>query len=164
LRKKELHGIAFVEAHHVGPRQRPIVIHLKPSWTTGDAGAANAIAQAWHNPRNKVSSCHYVVDESQTLRCLSDYRASFPIDDEPYKNAITINVCYDPPSMPSEKTLSSVAMLVARLCKLHNIKVRYIHHNTFSWFKRHSGIIISDLWGISEEEFLSKVQSNYVSL
>ena len=169
MRKKELQGIGFVEAYHVGPRQRPTSIYLKPSFTTGDQGAANGIAQAWHNPNNRTTSCHYVVDEAQTLRCLSVYKASYPIDKTPYKNVISITVCYDPPDTPSVKVAQHTARLVARLCKLYDIKLRLLDGDLFDKWSLHrwrtrGGIIIKDYWGVSAEAFLVLVQIEYRSM
>ena len=166
MRSKELQGIALVEATHVGPRQRPTAIYLRSSFTTGDKGAANGIAQAWHNPNNRVSSCHYVVDEAQTLRCMPDNKTSYPIDKTPFRNAISINVCHDPPDRPSDKVLDDAAILVARLCALHKVKMRILEADSLDkWLKRrwrsNGGIIIQSFWGVPGEEFLDLVRFEY---
>lgn len=169
MRKKELQGIALVEATHVGPRQRPTSIYLRSSFTTASKGAANLIAQAWHNPNNKVDSCHYVVDETQTLRTMSDYRESYPIGKIPYKNVISINVCYNPPDRPSPLVFEHTVKLVARLCKLHNINVAVLNDKQINKWSAHrwrsrGGIIINDCWGVSNEAFLSLVKLEYRSM
>lgn len=169
MRNKELKCFALVEAHHVGPRQRPTAIYLQSSFTTGDKGAANGIAQAWHNPNNKVSSCHYVVDESQTLRCMPDNKSSFPFDKTPFKNAVSITVCHNPPTKPSSKVLDDTATLVARLCKLHKVRVRILEIDQMNKWLKHrwrsnGGIIIQSLWGVSKEEFLDLVLLKYENL
>lgn len=167
MRTKELQGIGFVQAHHVGSRQRPTSIYLRSSFTTGDKGAANGIAQAWHNPNNRVSSCHYVVDEAQMLQCLPVNRASYPIDETPYKNAISINVCHNPPEPPSMKVTQQTARLVGLLSQFHEIKLRLLDDeqltkwSTHRWRSR-GGLITTDYWGVCNEAFLDLVRTEYV--
>lgn len=159
-------NIPFVQAHHVGRKQRPTAIVLRTSFTTGEAGAANGIAQAWHNPNNKVDSCHYVIDEFQVLRCVPDKIEAKSVYTSIYKNSITINVCYDPSTQPLDLVVLKTAKQVARLCKLYGIRVvllnddqklRWLHH---PW-RRRGGIIMATVGDFPTDEFFSIVKIQY---
>ena len=140
--------LPYVEVTHQGGRQRPSSILIKTSWTTGDKGAANGIAQAWHNPNSRVESCHFVVDDVQTLRCVPLGRASFPRV-EAFKGAVSICVCYDPPAEPTEATLANAAKLTARVCKRYHFPGRHIEPSECrQWYERgwkRNGGIVFDL-------------------
>jgi hypothetical protein len=128
--------IPLVEAAHYGGRQRPSAVLLRTSWTTGRAGAANGIAQTWHNPRNKVDSCHYVIDTARVIRCVPDKIEAYPMPHR-YKGAISINLCYDPPFTDDMRIVMRAAELTARLCKLYNIPVRVLStEDEANWRKR----------------------------
>lgn len=159
-------NIPFVQAHHVGRKQRPTAIVLRTSFTTGEAGAANGIAQAWHNPNNKVDSCHYVIDEFQVLRCVPDKIEAKSVSTSIYKNSITINVCYDPSTRPLDQVVFKTAKQVARLCKLYGIRValldddqklRWLHHQ----WRRRGGIIMATVGDFPTDEFFSIVKTDY---
>lgn len=157
--------IPFVEAAHVGGKQRPTAIVLRTSWTTGESGSANGIAQAWHNPYNKLDSCHYVVDAFQTIRCLPDKRESF-YTKYPLKRVISINVCHNPPSAPDEEVVLRVAKLSARLCKLYRIPVRILSKTEEAkWVKhpwRHrGGILLSTVGAFPTNAFLKCLEAEY---
>lgn len=139
-------NIPFVQAAHVGDRQRPTAILLRTSFTTGDKGAALGIANAWHRSWNRTESCHYVVDEFQAIRCVPDvveaYNGSGPI-----RRVISVNVCHDPPEGPTTAVYNRTARLVARLCKLYRIRpvvlsdeeeARWLKHR----WKSRGGIIL----------------------
>jgi hypothetical protein len=154
--------IPIVEAAHFGGRQRPSAILIRSSLTTGDKGAANAIAQAWHNPYNRIDSCHYVVDDSQTLRCVPDKVVAYPGFPE-HKGAISINVCYNPSGGPSPLTLSRTIKLTARLCKFHTFPVRIFDEATEEKWLKHKwwyrgGIILKTVGNFPADEFLSSVE------
>jgi hypothetical protein len=165
----KLRAVAFVEAFHVGSKQRPTTILVKPSFTTGDKGAANAIAQAWHNPHNKVDSCHYVVDEAQTIQCVPDNRMSHPYGVGAYQKALTVNMCYDPPKVPTDLVMFHTANLVAHLCKKYKIKCRILDEEQIDeWGKRKwkskGGIDLLDCWPMKESEFDVLVRAAYKNL
>ena len=150
--------IVFVEAKNVGPKQRPTTILVKPSFTTGDPGAANGIAQAWHKKYSRLDSCHYVVDEKQTIQCVPVRKASFPYGAGAFTNAITINMCYDPPSRPSNLVMFHTANLVAHLCKEHRIKLRFLDdEQILRWgehkWKSRGGIDVLDCWPLGYTDF-----------
>jgi hypothetical protein len=156
------HHIPLVEAAHFGGRQKPSAILIRTSWTTGDRGAANAIAQAWHNPYNRVDSCHYVVDDAQTLRCLPDKVVAFPGFPE-HKGAISINVCHDPPELPTFLTLRRAVILTARLCKLYDFPVRLFDKaDEERWLKHkwwyRGGIILKTAGDFPADKFLASVK------
>lgn len=156
-------NIPWVGAHHVGPKQRPTAIVLRTSYTTGQRGAANGIAQAWHRPGNRIDSCHYVVDEFQTIRCVDDKTASRSAYTSSYKNAISINVCYDPPQKPLYFVVDRTAVLVARLCRLHNIRPRILtKEEELEWlrhqWKRRGGIILKTVGEFPTDEFMTSVE------
>lgn len=154
--------IPLVEAAHYGGKQRPSVIVLRSSWTTDDKGAANGIAQAWHNPNNRVDSCHYVVDEATIIRCVPDNVVAF-YGFPAHKGAISINVCYDPPEMPNPTTVSRAAKLTARLCKLYNLPVRILKADDeaqwlkYKW-KRRGGIILRTSGSFPDDDFFYLVE------
>ena len=159
-------NIPFVQAHHVGGKQRPTAIVIRTSWTTGDAGAAHAIAQAWHNPYNKIDSCHYVIDKQQTIRCVPDKVAARSVYTSIYRNAITINVCYDPPEIPSDMVIVRTAKQAARLCRLHRIKLRILDkEQELKWLKRpwktNGGIILATAGSFPVHDFFDRVQFDY---
>ena len=158
-------NIPFVEAAHHGGKQKPKAILLRTSWTTDEQGAANGIAQAWHNPRSRIDSCHYVVDVSQTLRCVPDKVVAFPFYTG-YQGAISINVCHDPPTGPTELTLNRAAKLTARLCKLYSIPVRILSDEQEQrWLKhqwrRRGGIILKTVGEFPADEFFTMIERNY---
>jgi len=155
----------FVQAVHVGEKQRPTAILLRTSWTTSRKGAANGIAQAWHNPNNRLDSCHYVVDDFQTLRCVPDNLRAFHSPSN-HKGVVSINVCHDPPAPPTQEVIARVAYLTARLCKLHHIPVhildleaecRWIRHK---WRSR-GGILVKTRGEFPVDKFMASVESNY---
>lgn len=161
-------NIPFVQAHHIGRKQRPTAIVLRTSFTTGEAGAANGIAQAWHNPNNRVDSCHYVIDEFQVLRCVPDKVEAKSVFTSIYKNSITINVCYDPPTRPLDKVVSKTAKQVARLCKLYGIRVALLNDDQkLMWlhhpWRRRGGIIMTTVGDFPTDKFFSIVKDEYKS-
>lgn len=161
--------IPFVEAAHHGGRQRPTAIVLRTSFTTGDNGAALGIANAWHNKNNRVDSCHYVVDEAKVFRCVPDRVMAFPLQSTStlYKNTISINICHDPPVCPDEDVIYGVGHLVARLCKLHKIKVRILDrivdaNEECRWVKHkwrsRGGIILKTVGDFPVDRFLEAIE------
>jgi hypothetical protein len=161
-------NIPFVQAHHVGPKQRPTAIVLRTSFTTGIKGAALGLANAWHYPNNRIDSCHYAVDEFQVIRCIPDRLSCQSAYTDCYKNSITINVCYDPPDEPSDLTMHRTAKQVGRLCRLHRIKVRMLDSDQEKqWivhpWKRRGGIVIATSGDFPINRFLSSVQEAYRS-
>lgn len=130
--------IPFVEAVHRGTRQKPTAVLLRTSWTTGDPGAANGIAQTWHNPNSKLESCHYVVDTQRVIRCVPDKVEAFPISKENYKGAVSIDICYDPPFVEDMLVVMRAAELTARLCKLYRIPLRILDEEETASWRRHS--------------------------
>lgn len=158
-------NIPFVQAAHIDGKQRPTAVLLRTSWTTGDKGAANGIAQAWHNPNNRVDSCHYVVDEFQTIRCVPDKIDAFHSTLQ-HKGAISINVCHDPPFAPEPSVVCRAAHLTARLCKLYRIPVRilddvdekrWLNHK---WRSR-GGIILKTVGDFPADDFFASVEVEY---
>lgn len=159
-------NIPFVQAHHVGGKQRPTAIVLRTSFTTGDAGAAHGIAQAWHNPNNKIDSCHYVIDKQQVIRCVPDKVAARSVYTSIYRNAITINVCYDPPEPPKDMVIVNTAKQVARLCQLYRIKRRILNkEQELEWLKRpwktKGGIILNTVGSFPTYDFFDRVEFYY---
>jgi len=139
-------NIPFVQAAHVGDKQRPTAILLRTSFTTGDKGAALGIANAWHRAYNKKESCHYVVDEFQAIRCVPD-KVEALNGTGLVKGVISIDVCYDPPQGPVDAVYRRTSVQVARLCKLHRIRpvvlsddeeARWLKHR----WKSRGGIIL----------------------
>lgn len=154
-------NIPLVEAAHYGGRQRPTAVLIRTSWTTDNAGAANGIAQAWHSPNNREDSCHYVVDESQTIRCVPDKIQAYSTKSF-YKGYISINVCHDPPLPPTVATVLRAARLTARLCKLYRIRVRILNDLEEERWIRHSwksrgGIILKTAGDFPADTFLAYV-------
>jgi hypothetical protein len=163
----ELQGVSipFVQAAHVGLRQRPSAILLRTSWTTDYHGAANGIAQAWHNPRNEFNNCHYVVDEERSIRCIPDNVGSRG----GIKRTISINVCYDPPSAPRLMTVEHAARLTARLCKLHRIPPRLLSPSDVEdWlkrkWKRNGGVILETAGDFPLQHFFYSLDEEYSTL
>ena len=158
-------NIPLVEAAHHGGRQRPTAILLRTSWTTGEGGAANAIAQTWHNVNNRVDSCHYVVDEAQVIRCVPDKIQAFHLAKE-YKGAISINVCHNPPQGPDVATVLRAAKLTARLCKLYRIPVKMLRLSEEERWLRHpwksrGGIILRTSGDFPIDKFFDFVEAKY---
>lgn len=165
-------NIPWVEAAHRDGRQRPTAILLRTSWTTSDRGAANGIAQAWHKPSNKIDSCHYVVDDYQTIRCVPDKIHAYhtkPTEGTSinFKGAISINVCHNPPTAPRPEVIARVALLTARLCKLHRIPVSIVedevHWLRHKW-KSRGGIILKTVGEFPTNHFLNCVKMEYKKL
>lgn len=159
-------NIPWVEAAHQGRKQRPTAVLLRTSWTTGDAGAANAIAQAWHHPNNKLESCHYVVDAKRVIRCVPDKIEAYPIDYKTYKGAISINICYDPPFVEDMLVVMRAAELTARLCKLYHIPVRILdEEQRVSWWRhswrRRGGILNQTVGDFPTKDFFTFVKEEY---
>lgn len=161
-------NIPFVQAHHIGSKQRPTAIVLRTSFTTGVVGAANAIAQAWHNPNNHTDSCHYVIDELKTIRCIPDRIACRSVYSSSRYNrkSITINVCYDPPQIPAESTVYRTSKQVARLCRLYRIRNRILNEDEIDKWVQHpwkfrGGIIIATAGDFPITNFITSVQEEY---
>jgi hypothetical protein len=157
--------IPYVEAAHSGGRQKPTALIIRTSWTTDHAGAANGIAQAWHNPRNKFASSHYVVDESTVLRCVPDKIQSGDTMTR-YKGAVSIMVCHDPPKEPKPTTVSLAAQLAARLCVLYKIPTRQLDNaDQMDWGmhrrkRRFGGIILETVGPFPANDFFVFVRDN----
>jgi len=163
-----VNDIPLVEAAHQGSKQRPTAIVIRTSWTSSKKGAANAIAQAWHNPNNKLDSCHYVVDEARTIRCVPDKVIAWHTSTYYNKGAISINVCYDPPDIPPSAMIARAAYLTARLCKLYHIPVRVLDEEARIKWLRHKwrirgGIIINTAGDFPTNEFFTSVESDHRS-
>lgn len=159
----------LVEAVHHGNRQRPSAVLLRTSWTTDDSGAANGIAQAWHNPYNHIESCHYVVDSSRVIRCLPDKVEAFPTKQLLYKGSVSIDVCYNPPSSPQMLTVGRAAELTAHLCKHYHIPVRLLDLDAqVRWMSRkwrsRGGIILNTVGNFPTDKFLTFVEDEYKGL
>lgn len=158
--------IPYVQASNVGAKQKPTAIVLRTSFTTSDFGAALGIAMAWHSPSN-LDSCHYVIDELQAFRCISDNIMSSSISTvDVNRRAITINLCYDPPELPSEQLVYRTSKHVARLCRLHRIKLRVLDsQQKHRWiehpWRSRGGIIIDTSGGFPTNEFLSSVKEEH---
>jgi hypothetical protein len=155
-------SIPYVEAVHRGKRQRPTAVLIRTSWTTDLRGAANGVAQAWHNPYNRIESCHYVIDEAVVLRCIPDKIQAFPTKAN-HKGAISINVCYDPPVMPMFTTMCLAAEQTARLCKLYRIPVRLLSEADEERWMKHKwrsrgGIILKTAGDFPTEKFFASVE------
>lgn len=159
-------NIPFIQAYHVGPKQRPTAVVLRTSFTTGDAGAALGIANAWHNPNNREDSCHYVVDRLKTFRCIPDRFACKSTRPPGYKRCIVINVCYNPPEGPEDLVLHRAAKQTARLCKLHRIRLRVLDEEQERLWSRHprkfrGGIVLATAGEFSTDRFFDSVQNEY---
>lgn len=155
----------LVEAAHVGGRQRPKAILIRTSWTTGDKGAANAIAQAWHISTNRQDSCHYVVDEAQTIRCVPDKFEAFYATPRK-KGIISINICHNPPEPPDPEILYRLTKLTARLCRLYNIRVRILTEDEEERWLKHSwksrgGIILRTVGAFPTKDFFYLLEDEY---
>lgn len=160
-------NIPFVQAHHIGSKQRPTAVVIRTSFTTGVAGAANAIAQAWHNPNNHTDSCHYVIDEFKVIRCVPDRISCRSVYSSRYnRNSITINVCHDPPSPPVESIVYRTSRQVARLCRLYRIRHRLLNEDEIDKWVEHpwkfrGGIILATVGDFPTTEFMTSVQEEY---
>lgn len=160
--------IPFVEAAHRGGRQRPSAVLLRTSWTTGDHGAANGIAQAWHNPNNRVDSCHYVIDEAVVLRCVPDKVEAFSTKGN-HKGTISINLCHNPPYPPVPSIIKQAAQLTARLCKLYSIPIRILSDIEEERWMSHKwrfrgGILLKTVGDFPTEKFCIYVEDAYEDL
>lgn len=170
IKGSDLNVIGFVEAFHVGPKQKPTSILIKPSFTTGRKGAAFGIASAWFNPYNKQDSCNYIVDAAQVLNCVPDRQSSYPYGAGAYVNTITINMCYDPPEGPPRyEVVCNTAKLVAMLCKKHKIRLRILSEEEINrWGKRkwrsRGGIDILDCIGLNPDQFYDLTRAMYNNL
>jgi hypothetical protein len=167
MRKSSYHtsSIPLVQAANYGGRQRPTAVLLMTSWTTGDKGAANGIAQSWHNPNNRVESSHYVIDEAQTIRCVPDKIEALN-NERSYKGAISINVCHDPPFGPLPEVMCRTAQLTARLCRIYRIPVRVLSRSEEERWMRHKwrsrgGILLKTVGYFPTDEFFASVENKY---
>lgn len=155
--------IPFVEARHIGGKQRPKSILIRVSNTTSQTGAAFGIASAWHKVANNVDSCHYVVDEESTFQCVPD-RIQAMATHYGSKNTISINVCAQPASRATDwfdlehnAVFERTAKLVADISDRYKIPVRdtnWITHHP--WFFR-GGIIVCVKGAWPTEQFLDEV-------
>jgi hypothetical protein len=172
MRKTRMYNdsIPFVQAHHVGRRQRPTSVLLRTSFTTGDKGAALGIANAWTNPYNKMDSCHYVIDEARTYRCVPDKIEAMPTRiPSKVHGTISVNLCYDPPAGPSKEVLYRSTLLVARLCKCYRIKPRILSETEMDKWMDHKwrsrgGIILHTVGDFPVDKFLDSVLDNFQTL
>lgn len=165
MRKDRYAGnnIPFVEAAHVGGKQKPTAIVLRSSFTTSDDGAALGVATHWHYAGSKMDSCHYVVDDAKTFRCVPDKIRAYPMSTGIYNRAVSINVCYEPPDWPSPQVLDRTAVLAARLCKLHKIKPRILSQDQeLAWvihkWRSRGGIILKTVGEFPIADFFELFQ------
>lgn len=160
-------NIPLVEAYYTGLKQRPTAIVLRTSFTTGEYGSAFAIAKTWHQSWNKEDSCHYVIDEMQTIRCVKDNLECKSVYTPGLnKRAIVINVCHEPPFEPLERVVYRTSKQVARLCRLHRIKLRLLDAEAQQkWldrpWKRRGGIILATVGDFPTNRFITSVQEEY---
>lgn len=160
-------NVPFVEARNVGTLQKPTAIVLSISFTTSEKGAALGIATYHHSSSAPAVSHHYIVDEADTYRCVPDDIAA---SQNPYKS-LSVLLCTQPQSYTPYwddsvfKVLDRAADLVADLCLIYKIPVRYLdvelekkwtHHK----WRRRGGIIVRAVGTWPYDSFLAIVQAN----
>lgn len=160
--------VPFVEARHMGSKQRPSAITLVLSGSTSDKGAALATATALHRPNAPTQSFHYFVDEDSVYQ-------GMPVDRAPYNSpyrSIAILVCAEPQAQESDwdhGQLYSVerrtAELVAQLTLKHRIRTRHLEgDDLIKWsrrrWKRNGGILVRGVGAWPIETFLLDVRAN----
>lgn len=160
-------NIPWVEAYYTGEKRRPTAIVIRTSQTSGDPGSAFGIAKAWHHSFNNVDSCHYVIDEMQTIRCIPDNIACMSKYTPSFNHrGIVINVCHIPPFEPTERIVYRTSKQVARLCRLHRIKPRLLsEEQKLKWIdkprKRRGGVILATVGDFPTNNFMASVQEEY---
>lgn len=159
--------VPYVEAYHVGTKQRPTAIVLDLSETTSDKGAALAIASQLHTRNAPPTSYHYLVDETETYQGVWNGLAAFG---SPYRT-LNILLCGQPQedvsvleAPPMSHVLQRTALLVAQLSLTYRIPTRYLSNETLmSWekhrFRRRGGIIVRVRGEWPFESFLEDVQA-----
>jgi hypothetical protein len=127
-------SIPFVEARHVGRKQKPTAIVLSLSSTTSEKGAALGIASYHHSASSPLVSHHYIIDEAETYRCISDNVAAYH---SPH-GAISILLCAEPDEFePHWPVLTRAAELVAVLIYGYGIPNRYLDEEMEESWKKH---------------------------
>lgn len=174
MREKYLPNVPFVEARYKGGKQKPKVILVRSSSTTSEEGAALAIATRWNQISSPEFSCHYILDEARTYRCVPDRNVAF--HDANSKGVVSINVCYEPfedmtywVREPYSDVMDSTANLVAKLCLTHRIRPRLLNAELESrWRKwrtrRRGGILIRVDGAWPDKSFVDMVQSHMTRL
>lgn len=157
--------VPFVEAFHVGSKQRPTAIVLDLSETTSDKGAALAVASQLHTRNAPPTSYHYLVDEAETYQGVWDRYAAY---NSPYRT-LNVLICGQPQEKagiwelyPNRKVLNESAVLVAKLTLAYRIPVRYLQNESLmDWekhkFRRRGGIILRVRGEWPYETFLKQV-------
>jgi hypothetical protein len=160
--------IPFVEARHVGKKQKPTAIVLDLSATTSEKGAALGIAMYHHSINAPSESHHYIVDEAETYRCVPDNVSAYR---SPYR-ALSVLICaqpheYEPlwEDATAALVLYRAAELVASLLSTYKIPVRYLDADdeqkwiNHSW-RRRGGLIVQAIGTWPYESFLNDVEGN----
>jgi N-acetylmuramoyl-L-alanine amidase CwlA len=154
MAKRAVPNVPFVQAHHIGSKQKPTAILLQISHTTSDQGAALAIAQRLHKTNAPPNSYHYIVDEARAYRGVPDDRAAYLAT----HRTINVLMCSQPheaeplwEDATAVPVLHRTAELVVELCLAHNIKPRYLDDEAYDHWYRHKwrrrGGIIVDVMG-----------------
>jgi hypothetical protein len=163
--KHKAPNVPYVQARHIGGKQKPTAIVISLSSTTSDAGSALAIAKHQHGRVAPTVSHHYILDEAKTYRGVPDSRAAYS---NPYRS-LSVYICAQPHEyVPlfedgvAAPVLNRAADVVADLVLAHKIKLRYIDPsekwNKRRW-RRNGGIIIRAIGTWPYESFLHDVES-----
>lgn len=163
MSKTLVRTLPFVEARHMGKKQRPKTISLRLSETTSDRGAAMGIASYWNASHSPVDSCHYVVDDELTIQCVPNDRVAYSSRFDA-KGTISINVCsfptFDVTDWQNSSALDNAAELTARLVKAYGIPVRYVDLLDNRRIFTRGGIMVNVRGSWPTHTFLDKV-NNY---
>lgn len=160
-------NIPFVEAQHVGGKQKPTAIVISLSMTTSEKGAALGIANYQHRFDSPRKSAHYVVDEAVTYCCIPDNVAAYG---NPHRT-INVQICAQPhEDVPlwengtAAPVMHRAAVLVADLMVLYKIRPKNLRGSSEErWFKhrwrRRGGLIIKVTGTWPYEVFLDDVKA-----
>lgn len=157
-------GIPFIEAVHLGGKQKPKSVLIRLSETTSVPGAALGIANNWHRNESFHDSCHYVLDRSFVFQCVPENRVAFST---PYTSngTISINVCAQPlfdvefwKDPDYAAMLHRTAELTAKICGQYNIPVRDIGVEQHRGWFRKGGVITAVKGAWPGEQFLEAVR------
>lgn len=158
--------VPFVQARHVGVKQKPTAIVLSLSCTTSDKGSALGIANYHHRADAPLKSYHYILDEADTYRCIPGDVAAYG---NPYK-AINVLICAQPheyvplwEDATASKVMQRAADLVADLMLVYKIPKRnLVGEAQKKWFehrwRRRGGLIVQTIGTWPFESFIEDVK------
>ena len=170
MRNAKAPKMPYVQGQHQFGKQRPTLIRLTPTFTKSVEGSALGVVGHWHRSEHPSKAGHYVVDDASSYRSVND-RTIVGTKEFNQKGVLRIAICAEPVSRKQfwdlkehQQVLDQVAELVAALSEVYKIRQRYLNEEqlrTWSSFqtRRRGGIVVDELSGWPDKEFLQMVQN-----